>query len=65
MVLFYHSNKTILLLFQYFRISAAYTTTVKYRTWLINSDEVDEMVLEAFFSGMGEVKSKCLYLVKI
>lgn len=31
----------------------AYTTTVKYRISPISSDEVDEMVLEAFFSGMG------------
>ncbi|EHU1918272.1 hypothetical protein B9Y02_10195 [Acinetobacter baumannii] len=30
----------------------AYTTTVKFRTWPITLDEVDEIVLEAFFSGM-------------
>jgi hypothetical protein len=31
----------------------AYTSTLKYRIWPISSDEVDEMVLEVFFSGMG------------
>ncbi|OTU25970.1 hypothetical protein CAT59_17325 [Acinetobacter pittii] len=30
----------------------AYTTTVKFRRWPTTLDEVDEIVLEAFFSGM-------------